>query len=135
VPTKIKGFSHQNCRINVAVPGLMTEQFLLERNFISHDVITDRSQFITKRFRCKACICLSNFSVIISSEPFIVSATQMGRFCKCPAQIPIAVITVAMPFIFTIEQSLGRYTSAIGCEIPDFGETVDITNRQHNGQC
>jgi hypothetical protein len=113
----------------------MTEQFLTKRNLISHDVITDASQFITERFGCKACICLSIFSVIVCSESFIVSATQMGRFGKCPAQIPIPVFTVAMPFSFAIGQSQGRRTPAIGCEIVDFVETIDITDFQHNGQC
>ncbi len=80
----------------------MTEQFLLERNLISHDVITDMSQFIAESFRCKACICLSNFSVIVTSESFVVSATQMGSFGKCPAQIPITVFTIAMAFAFAI---------------------------------
>ena len=94
----------------------MTEQFLTERNLISHDVITDTSQFIAERFRCKTCICLSNFSVIVSSESFVVSTTQMDSFGECPAQIPITVFTVAMPFTFAIRQSPGRYTSAIGCE-------------------
>jgi len=72
------------------------------------------------------CICLSNFSVIVPSESFVVSATQLGRFGKCPAQIPIAVFTVAIPFSFAIGESTGRYTPVIGCEITDFGETVDI---------
>ena len=111
----------------------MTEQFLLERNLIPHDVITDTRQFITKRFRCKACICLSNFPVIVSSESFVVSATQLGRFGECPAQISITVFTVAMPFTFTIGQSLGGHTSAIGCEITDFEKTFDITDLHHNG--
>jgi hypothetical protein len=110
----------------------MTEQFLTKRDLIFNNEITDTSQFITESFRCKACICLSNFSVIVSSELFIVSATQMGRFGKCPAQIPITVFTVAIPFTFAIGQSLGRDTPAIGCKIPDFGETVDITNLQHD---
>jgi hypothetical protein len=80
----------------------MTEQFLTERNLISHDVVTDASQFITQRFRCKACICLGNFPVIVPSESFIVSATQVGCFGECPAQIPIPVFTVALPFTFAI---------------------------------
>ena len=124
--------SHQYQRITVAVPGLMTEQFLTERNLISHDVITDTSQFIAECFSCKACICLSNFPVIISSESFVVSATQMDSFGECPAQIPIAVFTVALPFAFAIGQSPGRHTPAIGCEITDFGKTVDITDFQHD---
>ena len=95
-------FSHQYQRITVAVPGLLTEQFLTERNLISHDVITDASQFIAECFRCKACICLSNFPIIISSESFVVSATQMDSFGECPAQIPITVFAVAAAFTFTI---------------------------------
>jgi hypothetical protein len=98
--------NHQEQRITVAVPDLMTEQFLTERNSISHDVITDVSQFITERFGCKACICLSIFSVIVPSESLIVSATQMRRFGKCPAQIPITVFRVAMPFTFAVRQPL-----------------------------
>jgi hypothetical protein len=106
----------------------MTEQFLTERNLISHDVITDPSQFIAESFRCKACICLGNFSIIVCSESFVVSATQVGRFGKCPAQIPIPVFTVALPFTFAIGQSLGRCTPAIGCEISDLRKTFDITD-------
>jgi hypothetical protein len=113
----------------------MTEQFLLEGNLIPHDIITDTRQFITKRFSCEACICLSNFSIIVSSESFVISATQMSRFGKCPAQIPITVFSVAMPFTFTIGESPGRGTPAVGCEIPDFGKTIDITDLQHNRQC
>jgi hypothetical protein len=124
--------NHQKQGITVAVPGLMTEQFLTKRNLISHDVITDTRQFIAERFRCKACICLSNFPVIVPSEPFIVSATQMDSFGECPAQIPITVFTVATAFTFAIGESPGRYTPAIGCKIADFGETFDITDLQHN---
>ena len=127
--------NHHYQRITVAVPGLMTEQFLTKRNLISHDVITDTSQLIAERFRCKACICLSNFPVIVSSETFVISTTQMDSFGECPAQIPITVFTVAAAFTFAIGESPGRYTPAIGCEITDFGETVDITDLQHNGQC
>jgi hypothetical protein len=56
----------------------------------------------------------------------------MGRFGKCPAQIPIAVFTVAIPFSFAVGESTGRYTPAIGCEITHFGKTVDIANFQHD---
>ncbi|MGD9245606.1 MAG: hypothetical protein PVH36_11790, partial [Desulfobacterales bacterium] len=105
----------------------MTKQFLTERNLISHDVITDASQFIAERFGCKTCICLGNFPVIVSSESFVVSATQVSRFGERPTQIPITVFTVTMPFTFAIGQSLGRCTPAIGCEIVDFVETIDIT--------
>ena len=94
--------SHQYRRITVAVPSSMTEQFLTKRSLISHDVITDTSQFVTERFRCKACICLSSFPVIVSSESFIVSAAQMNSFGESPTQIPITVFTVALPFTFAI---------------------------------
>ena len=125
-------FNHQYQRITVAVPGLLTEQFLTKRNLISHDVITDTSQFIAECFSCKACICLSNFPVIVSSESFVMSTTQMDSFGKCPAQIPITIFTVAAAFTFAIGESPGRYTPAIGCEITHFGKTVDIANLQHN---
>jgi hypothetical protein len=128
-------FSHHKQGITVAVPGLMTEQFLTKRNLISHDVITDTSQLIAERFRCKTCICLSNFPVIVFSETFVMSTTQLGRFGKCPALIPITVFTVAIPFTFTIGQSPGRYTATIGCEITHFGKAVDIANLQHNRHC
>ena len=61
-----------------------------------------------------------------------MSTTQLGRFGKCPAQIPITVFTVAIPFTFAIGQSLGRYTATIGCEIADLGKAVDIPNLQHD---
>ncbi len=94
--------NHLNHRITVAVPSLMTEQFLLERNLISHYVITDPSQFIAECFSCKACIGLSNFSVIVSSESFVISATQMDSFGECPAQIPITVFTVVYSFFLSL---------------------------------
>ena len=128
-------FNHQYQRITVAVPGLLTEQFLTKRNLIFNNVITDTCQFIAERFRCKACICLSNFPVIVSSESFVISTTQMDSFGECPTQIPITVFTVAAAFTFAIGESPGRYTSAIGCEIADFGKTVDIANLQHDRHC
>jgi len=127
--------NHHYQRITAAVPGLLTEQFLTERNLISHDVITDTSQFIAECFSCKACICLSNFPVIVSSESFVISATQMDSFGECPTQIPITVFTVAAAFTFAIGESPGRYTPAIGCEITDFWKTVDIANLQHDRHC
>ena len=113
----------------------MTEQFLLERNLISHDVITDASQFIAECFGCKACICLSNFPVIVSSESFVISATQMDSFGECPAQIPITVFTVAAAFTFAIGESPGRHTPALGCKVTDFWKTLDIADLQHDRHC
>jgi len=61
----------------------MTEQFLLERNLIPHDIITDTRQFITKRFSCEARISLNNFSIIVSSESFrtILFLLFIRSFC------------------------------------------------------
>ncbi len=127
--------NHLMYRITVAVPKSLTEQFLTKRDLISNDVITDPSQFITECFSCKACICLSSFPVIVFSESFVVSATQMDSLGECPAQITITVFTVAIPLTFAIGQSLGRCTPAIRCEVTDLGKTVDITDFQHNGKC
>jgi hypothetical protein len=95
-------------RITVAVPSLMTEeQILTEWNLIFNDVITYPSQFIAECFSCQACICLSSFPVIVSSESFVVSATQMDSFGECPAQITITVFTVAIPFTFASRTGTG----------------------------
>ena len=80
----------------------MKYKFLAERNLISHDVITNPSQFIAQRFCGKARICLSQFTVIVASEIFIVSTGEMGGLGEGPAQIAIPVFTVAMPFTFAV---------------------------------
>jgi hypothetical protein len=74
----------------------------LKRNLISHDVITDPSQFIAQRFSGKARISLCHFAVIVTSEVLIVSTGQMGSFGEGPAQIAIAVFTVAMALAFAV---------------------------------
>ena len=74
----------------------------MERNLISHDVITNPSQFIAQRLGGQARICLSHFAVIIASKIFIVSTGQMGGLGKSPAQVAIAVFTVAMALAFAV---------------------------------
>ena len=92
--------SHHYQRITVAVPRLLTEQFLTERNFISHNVITDASQLIAKRFGSKACIRLRYLAIIVAPKLLTVSARQMGGLDECPAQIPVTIFAIAMTFAF-----------------------------------
>ena len=114
-------------------PKLNREQFLTERNLIPDDVITDASQFIAQRFSGKARVYLCGLAIIISSEPFAVSARQMGRFDKSPAQIPISVFAIATAFAFAVRKSLRWYTAAIGSKVADLRETANITHFQLNG--
>ena len=74
----------------------------MKGNLISHNVITDPSQFIAQRFGGKARICLSHLAVIITSEVLIVSTGQMGGLGEGPTQIAITVFTVAMPLFFAV---------------------------------
>ena len=83
-------------------PKLTRLQFLTERDLISHNVIANSGQFIAQRFGRKAGICLSYFAVIIASEMLIVSTGQMSSLSKGPAQIAIAVFTVAMALSFAV---------------------------------
>ena len=71
-------------------------------NLISHDVITDPSQFIAQRFSGQARIGLCQFAVIVTSEVLIISTTQMGGLGEGPAQIAIAIFTVAMALAFAV---------------------------------
>ena len=75
---------------------------MAERNLISHDVITNPSQFIAQRFSSQARIDLCQFAVIVASEMIIISTTQMGGLGEGPAQITIAVFTVAMALAFAV---------------------------------
>ena len=84
----------------------MRLQVLAKRNLISHDVIANTGQFIAQRFGGETRICLGNFPVIVAAEALILSACQMGSFGKCPAQIPVAIFTVAVAFAFTIGKPL-----------------------------
>ena len=80
----------------------MANQLLAKGNLISDDIVADAGQFVAQRFGRKARIGLSNFAVIVSSELFIMPASQLSGFSECPTQVTIAVFTVAMPFAFTI---------------------------------
>ena len=74
----------------------------MKRNLISHNVITDPSQFIAQRFGGKTRISLRHFAVIVTSEVLIVSTGQMGSFGEGPAQIAIAIFAVAMALAFAV---------------------------------
>ncbi len=74
--------NHLMLRDHRCSPQLLTEQFLTKRNLISHDVITDASQFIAQRFSCKARICLGYFSVIVASD-----LTKKGDFTLKQPQV------------------------------------------------
>ena len=71
-------------------------------NLISHNVITDPSQFIAQCFSGKTRISLRHFAVIVTSETLIVPTGQMGSFGEGPAQIAIAVFAVAMALAFAV---------------------------------
>ncbi len=54
---------------------------------------------------------MGHFAVIIASEVLIVPAGQMGCFGESPAQIAIAVFTVAMSFALAVRKAIGGYTA------------------------
>ena len=80
----------------------MDRQLLAERNLISDDVVTDPSRFVAQRFCGHTGISLSSLAIVVSPEALVVSATEVGRLNECPAQIAIAVFTIAAPFAFAI---------------------------------
>jgi len=45
---------------------------------------------------------LCQFAVIVTSEVLIISTTQMGGLGESPAQIAIAIFTVAMALAFAV---------------------------------
>jgi hypothetical protein len=77
-------------------------KFFTKGDLISHDIVADAGQFVAQRFGCQACIGLSNLAVIVSSELFIIPATQLSGFSECPTQVAIAIFTVTTPFAFTV---------------------------------
>ena len=82
----------------------MRNKLLPKGNLISHDIVADAGQFVAQRFGRKAGVGLGNLTVIVSSELLIMPAAQLSSLSECPAQVTIAVLTVAISFTFTVGQ-------------------------------
>ncbi len=95
-------FNHHSMWDRRCSPNLMRLQLLTERNLISHNIIANSGQFIAQRFSGKTSIGLGHFAVVIASEMLVVSSGQMGGFGEGPAQVAIAVFTVAMALSFAV---------------------------------
>ena len=102
VPTKLRGFKPTSIKGSPLQSQLLRQKFLAERNLVSHDVIANSSQFIAQRFGGQARIGLSDFTDILASEMLVVSTRQMRSLGEGPAQIAIAVFTVAMALAFAV---------------------------------
>ena len=113
----------------------MHHKLLAKGNLISHDIVADAGQFVAQRFGCQTCIGLGNLAVIVSSELFIMPAAYLSGFGQCPAQVAIAVFTVATAFAFTVGQPLRWYTPTVGSKIADLWKTLDVTHFQHDSHC
>ena len=102
MPTKLQGFSPPAPKDHRCSPKLMHKKLLTKRDAVSHDVVTDAGQLVTQRFGCQTRVRLGDFTIIVSSELFIVSTPQLNGFGECPTQVAIAVLTIANPLAFTV---------------------------------
>jgi hypothetical protein len=102
VPTKLQGFSPSAPKDHRCSPKLIHKKLLTKRDAVSYHIEIDAGQPVTQRFGCQTRVRLGNFTVIVSSELFIVPTPQLNGFGECPTQVAITVLTFANPLAFTV---------------------------------
>jgi len=97
-----KGLSPALVRGHRFTAKLMCSQLLPKFDLIAHDVVAHPGQLVTQRSGGQYRIGLGRLAIIIAAKAAVEAACHLRGFRKGPAQIAIAVFTVAAAFAFTV---------------------------------
>ena len=75
---------------------------------------------------------LGFLSLVKPSDPRLIAHRKVGRFHKCPGQILIPVLGVALAFAFAVADLLTAYTPTVRSEVSHTAKSPDVSGLKHD---
>jgi len=104
--------------------------FHIKRNLIPHDIVTSSTQLVRHRLDGHHTVSLGLLSLVETLDPGVVPDGKVGRLHKCPGQILIPVLGIALALFLAVADLATVHTAAVRSEVPHTGESADLPGLQ-----